>query len=105
VIVATPDHWHCLATVDALSAGKHVYVEKPGSHNAREGELMVTAARNEDGIMRLLIESVIDADAVVTFYAKDHSLPSYRPYMELDYGGDSDGRGGRKIRCERSRRT
>lgn len=66
---------------------------------------MVTAARNEDGILRLLIESVIDADASVTFWSKDNSLPSYRPYMELDYGGTTDGRGGRRIRCERSRRT
>ena len=45
VFIATCNHWHAPATILACSAGKHVYVEKPGSHNAREGEMMVQAAR------------------------------------------------------------
>lgn len=45
VSIATPNHWHTPAALLALSAGKHVYVEKPCSHNAREGELLVEAAR------------------------------------------------------------
>lgn len=45
VVVATCNHWHAPATILACSAGKHVYVEKPCSHNPREGELMITAAR------------------------------------------------------------
>ena len=48
VIVATPDHWHSPASILACDAGKHVYVEKPISHNIREGRLMVeAAARNK----------------------------------------------------------
>ena len=43
--VAAPNFWHSPAAILACSAGKHVYVEKPGSHNAREGELIVAAAR------------------------------------------------------------
>jgi predicted dehydrogenase len=43
--IAAPNHWHAPATILACAAGKHVYVEKPGSHNAREGEWMVAAAR------------------------------------------------------------
>ena len=48
VVVATPNHWHGPATILACAAGKHVYVEKPCSHNPREGELMVAAARKHD---------------------------------------------------------
>lgn len=45
VSIATPNHWHALATVWACQAGKHVYVEKPASHNIWEGRKMVEAAR------------------------------------------------------------
>ena len=37
VVISTPDHWHAPATILACDAGKHVYVEKPASHNIREG--------------------------------------------------------------------
>ncbi len=45
IVIATPDHWHAPAAILGCAAGKHVYVEKPCSHNAREGELLVQAAR------------------------------------------------------------
>jgi predicted dehydrogenase len=44
-IVATPDHWHPLATIAAVQAGAHVYVEKPIGHTIMEGRAMVNAAR------------------------------------------------------------
>lgn len=45
LVIAAPDHWHALATVWACQAGKHVYVEKPISHNLVEGRRMVQAAQ------------------------------------------------------------
>lgn len=45
VFIAAPDHWHAPASILALDAGKHVYVEKPCCHNIREGRLMVDAVR------------------------------------------------------------
>jgi len=52
VTVATPDHWHVLATIWACQAGKDVYVEKPLSHNIWEGRQAVEAARKHDRIVQ-----------------------------------------------------
>lgn len=52
VVIATPDHWHAPATILACDAGKHVYVEKPCSHNLREGRLMVEAARRNNRVVQ-----------------------------------------------------
>lgn len=45
VLVGTPDHWHCLPTIDAIKAGADVYVQKPISYDVVEGQAMVAAAR------------------------------------------------------------
>jgi predicted dehydrogenase len=57
VFIATPDHWHAPATILSLDAGKHVYVEKPCSHNVREGRLMVDAARRNRKICQVGTQS------------------------------------------------
>lgn len=57
VIIATPDHWHGPATILACEAGKHVYVEKPCSHNLREGRLMVEAARRHKRVVQVGTQS------------------------------------------------
>jgi len=51
VSIATSDHWHALATIWACQAGKHVYVEKPTSHNIWESRKMVEAARKYNRIV------------------------------------------------------
>ncbi|WP_454879930.1 Gfo/Idh/MocA family protein [Sphingobacterium detergens] len=53
VIVATPDHWHCLQMVDAVAAGKDVYVEKPIGNSIRECEVMVAAAKKYNRVVQV----------------------------------------------------
>ena len=45
IFIATPEHWHAPMTIMALQAGKHVYIEKPCSHNAHENELLIAAQK------------------------------------------------------------
>lgn len=52
VVIATPNHWHTLATIWAIQAGKDVYVEKPISHNIWEGRKLLEAARKYNKIVQ-----------------------------------------------------
>lgn len=52
VIIGTPDHWHCKMMVDAVNAGKHVYVEKPVANSIAECNLMVDAQRKTGKIVQ-----------------------------------------------------
>src|SRR5690606_18862903 len=66
VSIATPNHWHALATIRACQAGKHVYVEKPSSHNVFKGRKMIEAARKYDvrvqaGFQNRSIANVMEA--------------------------------------------
>jgi len=51
--IAAPNHWHAPAAILACQAGKHVYVEKPGSHNAQEGDWLVAAARKHNRVVQM----------------------------------------------------
>ncbi len=53
LVIAAPNHWHAPATILGCQAGKHVYVEKPASQNAWEGQLAVEAARKYDRIVQV----------------------------------------------------
>ncbi|WP_398455928.1 Gfo/Idh/MocA family protein [Sphingobacterium thalpophilum] len=53
VIIATPDHWHCLQMVDAVAAGKDVYVEKPIGNSIRECDIMVAAANKYKRVVQV----------------------------------------------------
>ncbi|MHB8302523.1 MAG: Gfo/Idh/MocA family protein [Acidobacteriaceae bacterium] len=66
VIVATPDHWHKQASVDAMMAGKDVYCEKPMIHLYSDGPQMIAAARSTNRILQIgsqRVSSVIYAKA------------------------------------------
>ncbi|MPY88923.1 MAG: gfo/Idh/MocA family oxidoreductase [Luteitalea sp.] len=73
VIIATPNHWHALATIWALQAGKHVYVEKPSSHTVWEGRKMVDAAEKYQKIVQV--------------GTMNRSRPAVREAIELVHNG------------------
>ncbi|MGA2246704.1 MAG: Gfo/Idh/MocA family oxidoreductase [Verrucomicrobiota bacterium] len=73
VTIATPDHWHTPMAIMALAAGKHVYVEKPCSHNPREGEL--------------LIEAVAKSGRVLQMGAQRRSFPHLRAIIDELHNG------------------
>jgi predicted dehydrogenase len=52
VVIGTPDHWHCKIMVDAVQAGKHVYVEKPIANSIKECNLMVAAQQKTGKIVQ-----------------------------------------------------
>jgi predicted dehydrogenase len=53
IVAAVPDHWHKQVVVDAMSAGKDIYCEKPMSHSAADGVAMVDAARKAGRIVQI----------------------------------------------------
>ena len=53
ITIATPEHWHAHMSIMGLQAGKHVYVEKPSSHNPYEGELLVRAQKKYGKLVQL----------------------------------------------------
>ncbi len=69
VVIATPDHWHAIQTIEACKAGKDVYVEKPVSITIREGRRMVEVAR--------------ETKRVVTVGLHRRSAPLYAQAAEL----------------------
>jgi predicted dehydrogenase len=53
LVVAAPDHWHAPAAILAAKAGKHVYLEKPASHNPQEGELLLAVQKKYNTVVQM----------------------------------------------------
>ncbi|SNT42801.1 Predicted dehydrogenase [Granulicella rosea] len=53
ITIATPDHWHAPMAIMGVQAGKHVYVEKPCSHNPQEGALLVAVQRKYGKLVQM----------------------------------------------------
>src|SRR5438132_13250615 len=53
ITIATPDHWHAPMAIAGLQAGKHVYVEKPCSHNPAEGQMLVQAQQKYQKVVQM----------------------------------------------------
>ena len=52
IIVALPDHWHAIASIDAMKRGKDVYCEKPLAHTVKEGRMMVDAVKKYGSVLQ-----------------------------------------------------
>lgn len=80
LIVTAPDHWHAPAALLACKAGKHVYLEKPCSHNPKEGEMLIAAQKKYNRVLQMGNQrrswpKVMEAIAAV------HSGAIGRPYF------------------------
>lgn len=53
ITIATPDHWHAPMTIMAMNAGKHVYCEKPFSHNPQEGEWVIQVQQKTGRVLQI----------------------------------------------------
>ena len=53
IVIAAPDHWHAPASIMAMQAGKHVYVEKPCGHNPQEGEWLIKAQKRYGRVLQM----------------------------------------------------
>ncbi len=69
VSVATPNHWHALSTIWAAQAGKHVYVEKPSSHNVFEGRKMIEASSKYNVLVQVGFQnrSILNTNRAIKF--------------------------------------
>ena len=88
VFVATPNHWHALAAIWAMQAGKDVYVEKPVSHNVSEGRRIVQMARKTGRICQGGTQNRSDAAlAAAVDYIKQGKLGEVKLARSIVYGG------------------
>lgn len=87
VSVATPNHWHALASIWAMQAGKDVYVEKPVSHTVEEGRRIVQAARKYNRICQAGTQNrSVGAHAAIASYIKSGSLGRIDVARTIVYG-------------------
>lgn len=73
VVIATPDHWHALCTLEAIGSGKDVYCEKPVTHRFAEGQAICRA--------------VADRGTIFQTGSQQRSLPEFRRAVELIRNG------------------
>lgn len=79
VTIATPDHWHTPLAIAALQAGKHVYLEKPCSHNPAEGEMLLRAQRKYQKLVQMGTQQR-SSPHTIEIVQKIHSGIIGRPY-------------------------
>jgi len=80
ITIATPDHWHAPMAILGLEAGKHVYVEKPCSHNPAEGALLVKAQQKYGKLVQMGTQQRSSAFSI-EIVDKIHNGIVGRPYF------------------------
>jgi predicted dehydrogenase len=80
ITIATPDHWHTPMAIAGLQAGKHVYVEKPCSHNPAEGEMLVEAQRKYRKLVQMGTQQR-SSPHTIEIVEKIHAGAIGRPYF------------------------
>jgi predicted dehydrogenase len=90
VFNSTPDHWHTPGSIMALKAGKHVYVEKPCSHNMEENEMLVAAAKKYDKVVQMGNQQR-SSDHTIEIIKAIHEGAIGKPYKALAFYVNSRG--------------
>lgn len=90
IINATPDHWHAPGAFLAVKAGKHVFVEKPGSHNARESELYADFRKKYNKIIQLGNQQRSSAESI-EIVKEIHNGIIGTPYKAVAFYSNSRG--------------
>lgn len=98
LVIAAPDHWHAVAGVMALEAGKHVYVEKPLSHNPHEGEIFVAAQKKYKKIVQMGNQQRSSAESIELMALIRGGLLGHIYRAETWYGNNRGSIGNGKIR-------
>ena len=80
ISIATPDHWHAPMAIAGLRAGKHVYVEKPCSHNPAEGVMLVEAQRKYSKVVQMGTQQR-SSPHTIEIIGKIHDGLIGRPYL------------------------
>lgn len=98
LVIATPDHWHAPMTLMAVQAGKHVYVEKPCSHNPREGELLTHAMQKYPNLVIQMGNQRRSAGRIIEIVNRIHDGLIGKPYLgKAWYSRKRDGIGHGKV--------
>ena len=80
ITIATPDHWHAPMAIAGLQAGKHVYLEKPCSHNPPEGEMLIQAQQKYRKLVQMGNQQR-SSPHTIEIIAKIHDGIIGKPYM------------------------
>ena len=80
ITIATPDHWHAPMAIAGLQAGKHVYLEKPCSHNPAEGEMLLAAQQKYGKLVQMGTQQR-SSPHTIEIVEKIHSGAIGKPYL------------------------